>query len=192
MLPTRPATAARALGRFGSGRTRGRAWRGPGGRSGGPSRTSQRRLTTAFATRSSSPGNTGSPGTSSKARRPPHRRAAAVRSFWEHLLRQHWRLCALAPLTRVAERDLLEADAVVAGRARDVQVAVNGDLGPEPGVPVSGPGGAAPLRERGEPQHVRRLADQWPGAGEDGLHGGAEGRQSAFGLLQPGVTPGPP
>ena len=65
---------------------------------------------------------------------------------------EQWRLGALAPLAWVVERDLLEANAVVVGCARNVQVAIDGDLGPEPGMPIGGPGGTAPLGERGKPQ----------------------------------------
>src|ERR1700720_1386831 len=118
--------------------------------------------------------------------------ASACRSSREHLYRHDWGLGALAPLAWVAERDLLEADAVVMGRARDVQVSIDGDFGSEPSVPIGGPGGAAPLCELGVPQPVRQLADQWPVADEHGLHVGAEGGQPAFGFLHPVGTPGLP
>jgi hypothetical protein len=58
--------------------------------------------------------------------------ASACRSSREHLYRHDWGLGALAPLAWVAERDLLEADAVAMGRARDVQVSIDGDFGSEP------------------------------------------------------------
>src|SRR3981081_984768 len=102
---------------------------------------SRRRTSTAFATKSSSPGNTASPGAPSKSF---HQRAATVRSSREHLLR-HRLLAAPAPLAGVPHRDFLEADAVVVGRARDVQVAIDDDLSSEPDVPIGGPCCAAPL-----------------------------------------------
>src|SRR5262245_5753390 len=74
------------------------------------------------------------------------RRSVAVGSCREHLLR-HWRLASLAPFARISKRDLLKADAVVVGRAWDVQMTVDDDFSPIPDVPIRRPRCAAPLRE---------------------------------------------
>jgi hypothetical protein len=75
------------------------------------------------------------------------------------------------------------------GGARNVQVAIDGDLSPETGVPIGSPRGAAPLRELGN----RSLSVGWRTSGQwldqHSLHVGAEGEQPPFGFLQPSVTP---
>lgn len=77
--------------------------------------------------------------------RPQRRREAAVfRSYREHFPRNR-RRSALAPLARIADRDLLEPSTIVTGRARDVQVTIDNDLRVKADVPVGGLAGTAPL-----------------------------------------------
>jgi NitT/TauT family transport system ATP-binding protein len=67
---------------------------------------------------------------------------------------------AAAPFARVAEGDLLEADAVVPGCSGDVQVAVDDRGGVVAQVPVFRERRAAPLREQRVAEHQGGLADQ--------------------------------
>src|SRR6185437_1997702 len=81
---------------------------------------------------------------------------------------------AALPFAGVADGDFLEADPVVAGGARDVQVAVDGGAYREARVPPGGERGPAPRRESLVPQRRRRLAQQRPVADQDhrAVHGG--------------------
>ena len=71
-------------------------------------------------------------------------------------------------------------------------MAVHGDGGPEPAVPVGGPFRAAPLGELGVPQHLGRLADQGEMVDQDGREVGVNLAEPALGLGHPGRAPGFP
>src|SRR5216683_8383075 len=74
---------------------------------------------------------------------------------------------AAGQLLRVAERDLLEPDAVLPGGAGNVQVPVDDGFGSEAQVPACGSLGSAPLRELGVTQDAGGLACQREMADQD-------------------------
>src|SRR6516165_8274198 len=96
---------------------------------------------------------------------------------------------AAPPFARVAERDLLEPDAIVPGHPRDVQVAVDDRGGVEAQVPLARPGGAAPLREQRVAQHPGGRADQWVVRDEHDRQRGILRGEPAFGGFDPGPAP---
>src|SRR6185437_13816575 len=144
---------------------------------------SRRRLSTAFAMRSSSPGNTDSPSLSSKVSIATTLAGNNCSSTGEYLLRCNWGARAFTPLIGVAERNLLETYTVVLRCAGNMQVTVNHEFGPEAFVPIRSSVGSTPLRKCGEAQHLRRLTDQRPVANEHRFHVRTEPRKATFGFL---------
>src|SRR5271156_5328613 len=113
----------------------------------------------------------------------------AAAGSWQDLPREAGRGGAAAPFAGVAERDLLEADAVVPGHPGDVQVAVDDRGGVIAQMPVCGSGGAAPLREHWIAQHPGGLADQRVVGDEDDRERGVPVCELFLGGLYPGRAP---
>jgi len=95
-------------------------------------------------------------------------------------------------LSRAAEGDLFESDAVLPRGTRDMQVLVDDSPCFVPQVPVGRAFGATPLSEFRVRQEPGRFTGQREVADQYGLHGWRQVRQPSLGSLDVGVAPGFP